>query len=145
MTIPKFCIRDTNGDCGRPLCPYCGPERMRILYPVLLQVIRTMAADVWDSETLVQHIARATAGRHEMVTGALMRLVAEQFDFSSVNGDGSYTPATFLEHLHQVMGYSHYSLIQDLRDLAAEIDPRAEEKTYGRARDRVRQMGIKNP
>ena len=136
MVTPSYCPFDTNGDgnCGRPLCPYCGPLRMQVLHPLLLRVIATLAADVWDSETLVQHVNRATVGRHEMVAGALMRLIAEQFDYSSINGDGSYTPARFLEHLHTVMGYSHLMLLKDLRDLASEVDPHAEERTYGLAR-----------
>ena len=107
---------------------------MRILHPLLLKTISSVAADVWDEKTLVEHIHLAAPWHHEFVRGALMRLIAEQFDFSSINGDGSFTPATFLDQLHTVMGYNHYVLLDHLRDLAAETDPESETREYGKAR-----------
>lgn len=134
-----YCPRDTNGDgdCGRSLCPYCGRYRMQVLYPLVCQVAAAMAADVWDEKTVVQHaddVARRELVNPEFPFGALVRLIAEQLDFAG-HDDGSYTPITYLEAVHQVQGMSHLRMVEHLRDLAAEIDPKADERTYGKARD----------
>jgi hypothetical protein len=141
MTAHPPCPRDTNvdGDCGRNLCPYCGKHRMQVLYPLVCAVAAAMAADVWDEKTIVKHadeVVRMRTYEVDLTLGALLWLIAEQFDYASINGDGSYTPESFLEHLHTVMGYNHLMLVENLRDLASEIDPKADERTYGKARNR---------
>lgn len=126
------CPRDTNGDgdCGRNLCPYCGKDSPRHLHRLVVEVIGRVAADCWDEKTIVEHVEDMDLGL--FVAGALRQKIAEHLGFE---GEDMWSPAQYLDHQQQVVGRTHLDLLDDLRELACEMDPKANERHYGKARN----------
>lgn len=100
----------------------------------LLRLIGHLAMDVQDAQTLNEHIYLRIPPSQRV---NMIALVSDHFGYASSGYDSR---VVFLDHLHSVMGYRHQELIEDLRRLAQEQDPRDNPQGYAHSRLRGRSL-----
>jgi hypothetical protein len=110
----------------------------------LLRLIGSLAMDVHDRWTIVEHVSMLGVTTAEQVL-----LIVEISDHFGFEASGYDNQIAYLDHLHSVMGYRHQSLLADLRELAMDDDPAfasqdslVQELGYGYARNSRRDRDL---
>lgn len=102
----------------------------------LTTLIGALAADVWDEDTICEHIARITEPKPGDSLRSVQLAALTATALGHQPGDG-YAPVGYLDAAHGVQG-QHSRIVTILREWTQENHPDWTDHDYGRASMKVR-------